>query len=436
MRFFKDMLSKSQSEDADEPEGPAARPEAQDAGFAPDASAWEAAGAGPAAPQGSAEDDMPTRIPRPKPPEDSAEGGVPDLRDARSAPPKPAAAPAAANASAGADPDGGDLDALRRALLELGDTEEEIDAYLAEETDDEPASNPAAGAEPRLVRGESNAGKARMEAAVAAAIKPGASQRKAVARRASIAKQEAQEAALGPRLSEQADAAEPDDDPVPTPRIANEPLAARPAAARKIWDLEDGDDAPEAAAEEPAPKPVAEAAPVQTGSGRASRRAGRVKTRLLGFQPVDDLASDIFETANGAAKKAGATGTQVMFPVGWIVVAEGDGRGASFTLFSGVSQIGRGDDQAIKLDFGDTSISRSNHAAVAYDEETGKFFLGHGGKSNIVRLNGKPVLSTEELTSNDVIRIGETTLRFIALCGDDFDWTSDAGDTAGQAAVG
>ncbi|MBT8409108.1 MAG: FHA domain-containing protein [Alphaproteobacteria bacterium] len=275
-----------------------------------------------------------------------------------------------------------------------------------------------------------------MEAAVAAAIKPGAPQRKAVARRASIAKQEAQEAALGPRLSEQSGAAEPEDDPIPTPKIANEPPAARPVAARKIWDLEDGDDAPEGAAEEPAPKPVAEVAPVQTGSGRASRRAGRVKTRLLGFQPVDDLASDIFETANGASKKTGGAGTQVMFPVGWIVVAKGDGRGASFTLFSGVSQIGRGDDQAIKLDFGDTSISRSNHAAVAYDEETGKFFLGHGGKSNIVRLNGKPVLSTEELTSNDVIRIGETTLRFIALCGEDFDWISDADETAGQAAVG
>ena len=104
----------------------------------------------------------------------------------------------------------------------------------------------------------------------------------------------------------------------------------------------------------------------------------------------------------------------------------GPGRGSCFTMFTGVSQIGRGEDQAVRLDFGDTSISRNNHAAVAYDDEQGKFFLGHGGKSNLVRLNGKPVLSTEELTSGDMVRIGETTLKFVSLCGEDFTWASTA----------
>ncbi|NNL18463.1 MAG: FHA domain-containing protein, partial [Boseongicola sp.] len=85
-----------------------------------------------------------------------------------------------------------------------------------------------------------------------------------------------------------------------------------------------------------------------------------------------------------------------------------------------------------RLDFGDTSISRNNHAAVAYDDEQGKFFLGHGGKSNLVRLNGKPVLSTEELADGDMVRIGETTLKFVALCGEDFTWasTEDEGASA------
>ena len=99
------------------------------------------------------------------------------------------------------------------------------------------------------------------------------------------------------------------------------------------------------------------------------------------------------------------------------------GQGAAFTLFEGVSQIGRGEDQAIRLDFGDTSISRSNHAAVAYDPEQKSFYLGHGGKANLVRLNGRPVLSTEVLSSGDVVRIGETCLRFVGLCGPEFDWT-------------
>jgi pSer/pThr/pTyr-binding forkhead associated (FHA) protein len=86
----------------------------------------------------------------------------------------------------------------------------------------------------------------------------------------------------------------------------------------------------------------------------------------------------------------------------------------------------------VKLDFGDNSISRTNHAVVAYDDEQRKFFLGHGGKANIVRLNGKPVLSTEELAHNDIIRIGETTLRFLALCGPDFDWADGEGTQGGD----
>lgn len=161
-------------------------------------------------------------------------------------------------------------------------------------------------------------------------------------------------------------------------------------------------------------------------SGRAGRSAGRVKTRLLGFQANEDVARDVFEEA-----KEGSAGAPVMFPAGWIVVVDGPGRGSCFTLHVGVSQIGRGDDQAVRLDFGDTSISRNNHAAVAYDDEQGKFFLGHGGKSNLVRLNGMPVLSTEEMNSGDEIRIGETTLKFVALCGEAFTWAA-AGETAAE----
>ena len=155
--------------------------------------------------------------------------------------------------------------------------------------------------------------------------------------------------------------------------------------------------------------------------GRAGRSAGRVKTRLLGFQ-AHEPDQDVFDKA-GAAHSDGRT----QFPVGWIVVVEGPGRGTAFTLKGGVMQIGRGAGQGVQLDFGDTAISRENHAAIAFDDETGKFFLGHGGKSNLVRLNGAPVLSTEELTHRDRIRIGETTLMLVELCNEDFIWTSGEG---------
>ena len=185
---------------------------------------------------------------------------------------------------------------------------------------------------------------------------------------------------------------------------------------------------------EPDPAPEAEDEPTENlfevstaVAGRSGRSAGRVKTRLLGFQS-DDEQKDVFATQTEGRAPVVAD----RFPTGWIVVVDGAGRGASFALHSGVSQIGRGEDQTVRLDFGDTSISRNNHAAVAFDEEQSKFFLGHGGKSNLVRLNGNPVLSTEEITDGDEIRIGETSLKFVALCGDDFTWTGD-GDNGEDA---
>lgn len=155
--------------------------------------------------------------------------------------------------------------------------------------------------------------------------------------------------------------------------------------------------------------PLADVAPVA--------RAGRAKTRMLGFHNSDSAVANVFDQAETRPDS-----THDKFPVGWLVLIEGPGRGASFTLKYGVSSIGRGDNQTIKLDFGDTSISREGHASIAYDEDLNAFFIGHGGKSNLVRLNGRPVLSTEELSNADMIRIGESTLRFVGFCSPEFAW--------------
>lgn len=144
---------------------------------------------------------------------------------------------------------------------------------------------------------------------------------------------------------------------------------------------------------------------------------GRAKTRLLGFHQAEDAEPDVFERGGTAA--AAEDGR---FPVGWLAVIEGPGRGHFFTLFNGVATVGRGADQAVRLDFGDAAISRDNHVAIAYDEECNGFYIGHGGKTNLARLNGTPILSTQELAHGDIIRIGETTLRFVAFCVAEFAW--------------
>lgn len=192
---------------------------------------------------------------------------------------------------------------------------------------------------------------------------------------------------------------------------------------------------------EPAVRPAVQAIPPQPvdvpapAVGRGAARAGRVKTRLLGFNAGHGASPDPFQkTPQDASVPQEASKSVTHFPVGWLVISSGPGRGAAFTLFNGVSQIGRGKDQTVCLDFGDNSISRESHAAIAYDVESKKFYLGHGGKTNLVRLNNRPVLSTEEMQSGNQIRVGETTLHFVALCGEGFQWEEDQQENFKNAA--
>ena len=107
---------------------------------------------------------------------------------------------------------------------------------------------------------------------------------------------------------------------------------------------------------------------------------------------------------------------------GWLVVIEGPGRGCTREIYYGMNSVGRGSEERIALDFGDTTISREAHAYLVFDEKQSDFYLQHGGKSNLVRLNGAPVLAPQPLKNGDTIEIGDTKLRFVPLCGDDFTW--------------
>jgi predicted component of type VI protein secretion system len=183
---------------------------------------------------------------------------------------------------------------------------------------------------------------------------------------------------------------------------------AAPSAVN-IWDLD-----AEAEHEEKTIAPTA--AP-------ASKRARRNRTRLIGFDTSEGDVVDLFEDAPAVKPTLRAE-----FPVGWLLVVDGPGHGSCYSLVAGMSQIGRGEDQAVQLDFGDMAVSRNNHAAVVFDADSKKFVLGHGGKANIVRLNGQPVISNEDLSDGDQIKIGDTTLQLKVLCGDDFDWSNTGKD--------
>ena len=204
--------------------------------------------------------------------------------------------------------------------------------------------------------------------------------------------------------------------PTPAPPLARpaadpDDLSRRAAEAHEM--LMRSQSAAAAPSAQPAPAAPTPAAP--RPAAPAARPGGRARTRLLGFDPGGASADPMSDLAAEAAPAQ-------THPAGWIVIVDGPGAGHHFAIYAGVAMVGRGEDQTIRLDFGDMAISRQNHAAVAYDPEDNRFYLGHGGKSNIIRLNGRPVLSTEELGHGDTIRIGETTLRFAAFCGADFRW--------------
>lgn len=109
--------------------------------------------------------------------------------------------------------------------------------------------------------------------------------------------------------------------------------------------------------------------------------------------------------------------------VGWLVVVEGPGRGKSVALGYGMNSIGRDPGNRVVLDFGDQQISRNKHATVTYDPRGRKFFIQHGDSSNLTYIGDNPVLAPQELNSGELIRLGDSTVvKFVALCGDDFDW--------------
>lgn len=231
------------------------------------------------------------------------------------------------------------------------------------------------------------------------------------------------------RLREALAAASPQPAPEPEPEPVADMPVARPSrvvkvkaplpegiapASRSIWDLED---------EPPKQAPVARL----PESGTEPRRPTRTKTRVLSFETQATEVVPLFDTVDASPipEAAPAPGKgYVMFPAGWLVVKAGPGKGASYALTQGVSQIGRGADQTVSLDYGDMAISRQNHAAIAYDPTTHEFHVGHGGKSNLVRLNGRPLLATEPAADGDEIQIGETTLVLKVLCSPDFNWST------------
>jgi hypothetical protein len=132
--------------------------------------------------------------------------------------------------------------------------------------------------------------------------------------------------------------------------------------------------------------------------------------------------SSASESDPSATATAASQVSHPEFVVGWLVVIEGSGRGMSRPLGYGMNPVGREEETGVQLNFGDEEISRKAHCQIAYDHKNKKFYIQHGGGQNLTYLGNVPVLASSELPDQATISIGNTTLKFVQLCGDEFDW--------------
>lgn len=157
-------------------------------------------------------------------------------------------------------------------------------------------------------------------------------------------------------------------------------------------------------------EPLAEEPAVQFVEGQCKERS--VSTRL--FRAPKNTMGEQEEVEPGSAMHDPV--------VGWLVIIVGPGRGNALTLGYGLNGIGRGPRARVRLDFGDLEISREQHAVITYDPKGRRFYLQHGGGTNLTYLDQQPVLVPSELKGNEIIVLGQTQLRFIPFCGANFDW--------------
>ncbi|MCR4923538.1 MAG: FHA domain-containing protein [Lachnospiraceae bacterium] len=128
-----------------------------------------------------------------------------------------------------------------------------------------------------------------------------------------------------------------------------------------------------------------------------------------------------------AEKKSGRTEAIIerkmgVQPVtGWIVCIEGKNKGKSYNLYDKQNTIGRNSENDVCIE-GDNTISRDNHARIAYDSRHNAFTLIAKESINNIYLNNEPVYIPTKLEAFDTIELGESKFKFVPFCCDQFSW--------------
>jgi hypothetical protein len=106
--------------------------------------------------------------------------------------------------------------------------------------------------------------------------------------------------------------------------------------------------------------------------------------------------------------------------VGWLVCTEGVEKGRDYRLHSEKNWIGRSESMDITIK--DPSISRENHAAVAYDPRRETFEIRPGEVRGMVYVNGQEAANSLDLSPYDRIELGDSKFVFVPFVGGNFNW--------------
>lgn len=108
--------------------------------------------------------------------------------------------------------------------------------------------------------------------------------------------------------------------------------------------------------------------------------------------------------------------------VGWLVCVAGADKGRDYRLRSDRNSIGRSPNMDVCIN-GDDTISRERHAYVSFNPKKNVFTLAPGEGRGLIYLNDEEVTGATPLKAYDRIELGDTTLLFMPLCGEQFEWT-------------
>lgn len=114
-------------------------------------------------------------------------------------------------------------------------------------------------------------------------------------------------------------------------------------------------------------------------------------------------------------------GKKVSPTVGWLICIKGPAKGQDFKLHTGWNYIGRGIENEVNIP--DPKVGRSNMAKLAYDHIGKTFLIAPGDNTrNLTYMSNKPLLMPTPINAYDTIKLGDSDLLFVPLCGPQFSW--------------